>query len=160
MITCQVEPLTPRLEELKPLLLDHWRELALDQDRVPLDPDWDVYLRKDADGGVMFVTARAGGQLVGYFVGFVGPGLHYRTCLTLQIDIFWLHPDFRDGDSLSAVEGELIADSLVAEVIRAAKARGVQRMFAGSKLHKDSGALFERHGGVEIERYFSFWLGG
>jgi GNAT superfamily N-acetyltransferase len=159
MIKYQVEALTTHLDELKPLLLKHWRELALDQDRVPLDPIWEIYIQKDGEGGVLFVTARDAGRLIGYFVGFVGPGLHYRSCKTLQIDIFWLHPEFRE-DSLSFAEGELIADQLVGEVIKAAKDLGVQRMFAGSKLHKDSGALFERHGGVEIERYFSFWIGG
>jgi GNAT superfamily N-acetyltransferase len=151
--------LTQHLEELKPLLMEHWRELALDQDKVLLDPIWEIYLQKDAEHGVMFVTARDNGRLIGYFVGFVGPGLHYRTCKTLQIDIFWLHPEFRE-DSLSYVEGEMIADGLVTKVIEEARGRQVQRMFAGSKLHKDSGALFERHGGVEIERYFSFWIGG
>jgi hypothetical protein len=159
MITYQVENLTSHLEELKPLLMQHWHELALDQDKVPLDPLWEIYLQKDTEGGVLFVTARDAGRLIGYFVGFVGPGLHYRTCKTLQIDIFWLHPEFRE-DSLSYVEGEMVADALVTKVIDEAKSLHVQRMFAGSKLHKDSGVLFERHGGVEIERYFSFWIGG
>lgn len=159
MITCQVESFTENLEQLKPLLLDHWRELALDQDRVALDPDWDIYHRKDAEGGVLFVTVRERGKLIGYFVGFVGPGLHYRGCLTLQMDVFWLHPDFRE-DSLSVVEGEVVAEQLFAEVHRVAKARGVQRAFHGSKLHKDASQLFERLGGVEVERFFSFWLGG
>jgi hypothetical protein len=160
VITCQVESFTKNLAQLKPLLLGHWAELALDQDRVPLDPDWEIYLRKDAEGGILFVTVRDAGALVGYFVGFVGPGLHYRTCLTLQMDVFFLHPDFREGDSLQQVEGEVIAENLFGEVQRAAKARGVQRMFVGSKLHKDVSALFERLGYIEVERYFTFWVGG
>ena len=97
---------------------------------------------------------------MGYFVGFIAPGLHYSTCLTLQMDIFWLHPDLRDGDSLSRVEGEMVSEDLFRTVQREAARRGVQRMFVGSKLHKDASALFERLGYIEVERYFSTWLGG
>lgn len=160
MITCQVEPFMARLEELKPLLVDHWRELALDQDRVPLDVDWNIYAQREARGEILFVTVRDRGQLQGYFVGFIAPGLHYRSCLTLHMDVFWLHPELRDGDSLSQLEGELMAEKLFEEVRRAASARGVQRAFYGSKLHKDASALFERIGATEVERYFSLWIGG
>jgi GNAT superfamily N-acetyltransferase len=160
VITAQVEPFMANLEQLKPLLVEHWRELALDQDKVPLEPCWEIYAAREAEGGVLYVTVRDRGRLVGYFVGFVGPGLHYRTCLTLQMDVFWLHPEFRDGDSLTQVEAEMVAEILFSEVRRAASARGVQRLFVGSKLHKDASALFERMGFVEVERYYSAWLGG
>jgi hypothetical protein len=159
MITCQVESLTERLEEMKPMFGPHWSELALNQAEVPLDPQYDIYLAKDAIGEVLLVTAREAGKLIGYFVGFVAPGLHYRTCLTLQMDIFWIHPDYRVTDSLSAVEFDLLCDDIIEKVKSEAKRRGVKRAFMGSKLHKDISALFERHQGVEVERYWSFWLG-
>jgi GNAT superfamily N-acetyltransferase len=151
MITCQVEPFPPFLEEVKPMLPLHWEELALNKDRVPLDPQYDVYLDRNARGEVLVVTVREDGVLVGYFVGFVAPGLHYRTCLTLTMDIFWVHPDHRGAGAgialFKAVEAE-------------ARRRGIQRMFVGSKLHKDASWLFERLGYEEVERYFSLWLGG
>lgn len=150
MITCQFEAFPKFLEEAKPMFPAHWAELALDQDKVPLDPQYEVYLERDARGEVMAVTVREDGALVGYFVGFVAPGLHYKSCLTLTMDIFWVHPDHRGAGAgvelFRTVEGE-------------AKRRGVQRMFVGSKLHKDASWLFKRLGYEEVERYYATWLG-
>ncbi len=150
MITCQLEPWRSFIEEAKPMLPEHWKELALNQDKVPLDPMYEIYNAKDAVGEVMVVTVREDGALCGYFIGFVAPGLHYRTCLTLQMDIFWIHPDHRGAGAglelFRTVEGE-------------ARRRGVQRMFVGSKLHKDASWLFKRLGYEEVERYYATWLG-
>jgi len=150
MITCQVEAFPPFLEEVKPLLPAHWDELALNKEKVPLDPQYDEYLRRDAIGQVMAVTVREDGKLCGYFVGFVAPGLHYRTCLTLTMDIFWVHPEHRGAGA-----GFTLFQTVEAE----ARRRGVHRMFVGSKLHKDAGWLFGKLGYEEVERYFSIWLG-
>lgn len=146
MITFCVEPLSERLHELKPLFPQHYRELALNQDQVPLDPDYDIYLTRDRLGEVLFVAGRELGRLVAYFVGFVAPGLHYRTCLTLTEDIFYVLPEYR---------GQNAGFRLFKAVEQAAWARGVQRMFVGSKLHKDASWLFENLGYVEVERYYS-----
>ena len=159
MITAHVERLVDNLEELKPFFQPHWQELALNQDKVPLDPQYEVYLARDRAGQVLNVCLREEGEIVAYFVGFVMPGLHYQTCLTLQMDIFWLHPDYRDGDSLDAVERDMVCMQLFEAVKAEGQRRGVQRAFYGSKLHKDSAALFEALGMVEVERYYSAWWG-
>lgn len=151
MITVQVEPWSRFLPEAKPMFPAHWEELALNKDKVPLDPQYDEYDRRDAVDGVMVVTVREDGKLVGYFIGFVAPGLHYKTCLTLTEDIFWVHPDHRGAGA-----GVLMFKTVEQE----AKRRGVQRMFVGSKLHKDASWLFQRLGYEEVERYFTLWLGG
>lgn len=149
MITAQVESLTERLEEMKPLFPLHWKELALNKDKVPLDPQYDLYLARDANGEVLFVTIRELGALVGYFVGFVAPGLHYRTCLTCTMDIFYVHPEKRGRCGIKlfrAVEAE-------------AKRRGVQRWFVGSKCHADASWLFEKLGFEKVEIYYAKWIG-
>ena len=151
MITIQVEPFPAFLEEVKPLLPRHWEELALNQDTVPLDPQYEVYLARDTRDEVLVVTVRRDGDLAGYFVGFVAPGLHYRTCLTLTLDIFWIRPEDR---------GISIGYDLFRKVEEEARRRGVQRLFVGSKLHKDASWLFERLGYTEVERYYTAWLGG
>lgn len=150
MITCQVEPFPPFLVEVKPILPIHWEELALHKEKVPLDPQYNVYLERDAQGGVILVTAREDGKLIGYFVGFIAPGLHYQTCLTCTMDIFYVHPDHRGGGT-----GYHLFKSAEKEL----KRRGVQRLFVGSKLHKDASWLFEKLGYEEVERYYSAWLG-
>jgi hypothetical protein len=159
MITAHVERLQDNLEELKPNFNPHWAELALNQDKVPLDPQYPVYLEREQAGQVLCVVLREAGKIIAYFVGFVAPGLHYQTCLTLQMDIFWLHPDYRDGDSLNAIERDMVCMQLFEEVVREAKRRGVLRWFAGSKWHKDASRVFEALGMVESERYYTQWLG-
>lgn len=151
MITAQIEPFAPFLDEVKDLLPLHWEELALNRDKVPLDPQYEEYLRRDAQGAVLVATLRENGVLKGYFVGFVAPGLHYRTCLTLTMDIFWTHPDIRGG---------LAGVKLFREVEREAKRRGVQRIFYGSKLHKDASRLFAFLKAEPVETYYSKWIGG
>lgn len=58
MLTAQVESFADRLHELKPLLPLHWEELALDKDKVPLDPQYDTYIAREDHGEVLFVTLR------------------------------------------------------------------------------------------------------
>jgi GNAT superfamily N-acetyltransferase len=151
MLTAHVESLGAVLEELKPLFPTHFEELALNKEHAPLDPQYGIYLERDRRGEVLFVTLRELGKLAGYFVGFVAPGLHYQTTLTLTMDIFYVWPTFRGAGG-----GFVLFEAVKQE----AKRRGVKRIFAGSKLHKDASWLFEKLGYTEVERYYSLWLGG
>ena len=150
MITAQVEDWKSFIQEAQPLLPLHWEELALNKDKVPLDPQYDVYDARDASGQVLVITLRDTGRLVGYFIGFIAPGLHYKTCLTLTMDIFWTHPDIRGG---------FAGVKLFRQVEKEAKRRGVDRIFYGSKMHKDASRLFEFLGFDPVETYYSKWIG-
>jgi GNAT superfamily N-acetyltransferase len=150
MITAHVESFEERLHELQALLPLHYAELALNQDKVPLAPQYHVYIERERAGGLLFVTLRDAGELVGYFIGFIAPGLHYSTCLTCTMDIFFLRQDKRTGSTgvrlFRFVETEL-------------RRRGVQRWFMGSKTHADASALFKRIGAAPVETYYSKWIG-
>lgn len=150
MITILRESLAERLGELMPLLPLHFEELALNKDKVPLDPQYEVYLEREKRGELLMMVVRDNGRLIGYFIGFVAPGLHYKTCLTLTMDIFYVHPEYR---------GNSTGFKLFRTVEAEAKARGVQRMFVGSKCHKDASWLFEKLGYEPVETYFTTWLG-
>lgn len=150
MLTASPEAFPAFLEEVKPLLPEHYRELALDQDKVPLSPQYHVYLERDARGEVLTIAMRESGELVGYFIGFCLPGLHYSTCLTLHLDIFWLKPEHRGKNG-----GMILFKAVEAEAMR----RGVQRMFVGSKTHLDASYLFEKLGYTKVETHYSCWLG-
>lgn len=159
MITAAIEELHRCLEELKPLFDPHWKEIALDQDKVPLCPDYPEYLRREAAGQVLCVTLRERGAIVGYFVGFIAPALHYQTCLTLTMDIYWIAPEYRAEDSLSQLEEDMLAELLFTTVKAEAVRRGVKRPFYGSKVHKDSGGLFQQLGMYKADEYYSAWWG-
>lgn len=150
MLTCHVESFEERLDELKVLLPDHYRELALNQDQVPLDPQYEIYIDNERKGGLLFVVLRDAGEMVGYYIGFLAPGLHYKTCLTCITDIFYVKPEKRDGTAgikmFRFVEKEL-------------KRRGVQRWFTGSKVAHDASALFDFLKFERVEIFYSKWLG-
>lgn len=150
MITCHIESFEQQLNELKVLLPAHYKELALNQDSVPLDPQYEFYIERERAGGLLFVVLRDVGEMIGYYIGFIAPGLHYKTCLTCTTDIFFVRADKRGGRAgikmFQFVEKEL-------------KRRGVMRWFTGSKIHHDASALFEFLKFDRVEIYYSKWLG-
>ena len=147
----QLESFEERLEELQTLLPLHYKELALNQDKVPLSPIYDIYIQRERLGQLIFMTMRQEGELVGYFIGFIAPGLHYSTCLTCTMDIFFIRPDVRG----SGLPGLKLFRALEKEL----KQRGVDRWFVGSKVKADASALFERLDFEKVEVYYSKWIG-
>lgn len=150
-ITAQIENYTDCLDELRPMHHEHWLQLGPDRDKVPLDPQYDVYLQCDKDGKILLATLRENGELAGYFIGFVTPGLHYKTCLTLTMDIFWIREESRDK--------ELGGVKLFRAAFEEAKRLGVQRIVCASKTHQDASRLFEFLKMEKIETHYSKWIG-
>lgn len=152
MITAQVEKLADGgLEELIPLLATHYDDLSLHKDQgFPLDPQYGKYLAREAAGEVLYVTLREDGKIVGYFVGFILPGLHYQTCLTLHADIFFVLPDRR---------GHWRGVKLFRAVEKEARRRGVRLWQTGVKIHKDASRLFKLLGFEPTEIIHYKWLG-
>lgn len=150
MITFAVESFTENLTELKTILPLHYKELALDQGNVPLSPQYDVYENRENAGELTYITARKNGELIGYFIGFIAPGLHYSTCLTCIMDIFYIHPEHRGSnfgcELFGFVEKELLR-------------RGVNRWFVGSKVHLDASWFFEKLGFDRVEITYSKYMG-
>lgn len=152
MITAHVEPFMEQVEELKGILGTHYEELALNKDKVPLSPQWGIYAAREANGELVYVTLRERGELIGYIISFVAPGLHYSTCLTAHMDILFVRPDRRDASAKGVL---LMIDALEKELRR----RGVDRWFMGTKLHKDIGAVFKRRKFEPVEMVYTKWIG-
>ncbi len=113
--------------ELPPLFIEHWRELALNKDVIPLDPDWDKYYRLDVEGVLRVLTARlSSGQLVGYVFLMVGPHLHYMSTNWGHVDMFWTDPIIRTGWT---------GVRLFKAMLQGAKAMQVVNMTITTKLH-------------------------
>jgi GNAT superfamily N-acetyltransferase len=151
MLTTHIESFEERLAELQELLPLHYEELALNKDKVPLSPQYGIYIERERKGELIFVTMREAGALVGYFIGFIAPGLHYSTCLTCTMDIFYIHPDKR-AQGLPGVR-------LFRAVEKELRRRGVDRWFVGSKAKADASALFEFLDFERVEIYYSKWIG-
>lgn len=151
MITFQVETLNDCLSEIETLLQAHFEEISTHKDKLGY-PNMDkvAYYGAENRGGLHIVTARQAGKVVGYYVAFVNPHLHYAHKLVAVTDVYYLTPDVRKG---------FAGLKLFKEAERTLKMRGVQRVFSGTKLHKDMGKLFERLGWQETERLYVKWIG-
>ena len=150
MITVMTESFAERLAELQLILPLHYEELALNKDKVPLAPQYGVYLERESNGQLVFMVMREAGEMIGYFIGFVAPGLHYQTCLTCHMDIFYIRPDKR---------GHAYGKALFEAVEAHLRFRGVQRWFVGSKCHMDASWLFNQLGFELVETTHTKWLG-
>jgi N-acetylglutamate synthase-like GNAT family acetyltransferase len=150
-IAYQVESISQCVEEMSGLWDLHWQEIALDRQKIKLEPDVETFQMLEDVGQLVIVTVRNDGQLVGYHVSLVRPHLHYKSSLTAYVDMYFLHPDYRGG---------MAGYKMFKFVENVLKARGVDRIYSGTKLHKDMGKLFERLGYNETERLFVKWIGG
>jgi GNAT superfamily N-acetyltransferase len=151
--TFQWERFAAIAKELPPLFEKHWREIALNQDKVPLDPDWARYYDYDLLGILQVLTVRFDGGLVGYLFVFVHPHLHYASTLWAQTDLYWINPAYR-GRGVSLFR-------LMEKRLRELK---VQAVYVNMKLHFEAergtiAKIFERLGYKPIETIWVKWLG-
>jgi GNAT superfamily N-acetyltransferase len=140
-----VEPYSPELlEDIRPLLDEHWREVAHYPD-IPLAPRWEVYAETAARGALRIYTARVDGVLVGYSVHVVAPALHYGTTLTATEDLVFVAPPYRRsrlGWGLITFADEQLRDEGVQVAYRHVK----------QKPELDFSPLLERMGYEQIDR--------
>lgn len=146
------EPWSTVKLDVGPLWLLHNAEIAAKEDQDELAPDWEEFDRiADLDKD-HWVTVRDNGRLVGYVFAIVTPHRHRRNTLSALWDLYWLHPGYRRKSfhkiPLGIYMMRAARDSLVS--------RGVIKQYAGTKVWKDVGILFERDGWVETERLYTF----
>lgn len=130
---------------------EHYAALALNQDEITLGVDEAKYEQGDAGGCLHLITARADGELVGYYYGLLMNHLHYKDAgLMCYTDVYYMKPENRHGG-----EG---AKFMIA-VMESLKERGVIKLYMSTKVHQDNGALFERLGMKCTDRIFTKMLG-
>lgn len=150
MFTYQQEFLDTCLKDMDQLLNMHWDQIALNKDKIKLNPDFDAYRELEACGKLKMFTVRHDGNLVGYFVVIVGRNIHYKDHLFAQNDVIYVHPDYRKGSTganlINFAEGCLRED-------------GVSVLNINTKVHKPFDNLMDRLGFNLIERVYSKYLG-
>ena len=95
MISYQEESFYDVIDEIKPLLEKHWEEIAIYKDKIKLNPNYDQYKVLQDNGMMHIATARDDEKLVGYFITFIVPNLHYQHIKTASNDILFLAPEYR-----------------------------------------------------------------
>ena len=142
MIAYAREMVTAGEAEIRPLLVEHWREIAHYQD-IELDPDWEFYR---AAKTVRVFTARDGGRLVGYGVFFVGPNKHYRRSIQAVQDLLFILPEYR---------GRTVGPRLVKYCDEQLRAEGAQVVYHHVKCAHDFGPLLAHLGYERVEGIYA-----
>lgn len=132
--------------EIKPLIQEHWKEIALNKETIKLNPDWKGYARLADSGGLRVYTARSDGELIGYFVVIVSKSLHYSDHLFANNDILFLKKGHRKGTAgIKLIK--FAVDSLTDE--------GVTLININTKLHQSFAPILERMEFTHIENIYS-----
>ncbi len=136
--------------EIAALFDAHWKEIALNRDRIPLDFDFEAYRAFDTAGLLHVLTARDDGKLVGYYVSVVRAHPHYKSTLYGMVDIYFILPEYRKA---------AVGLQFFRELEKSMRALGVQSLLSMTKKHHDMSRLFERLGWTPIETVFQKWIG-
>lgn len=150
-ITYQQESLVTCVSDIKPLLEKHWEEIALNKDKIKLNPDWEAYHNLEDMGALKIFTARADGQLVGYFVVICRKHLHYVDHVFAFNDVIFVSQDFRKGS---------LGTKLMKFAEQCLKEDGVSVLVVNTKRHKPFDALLMWLGYSHTENIYSKYLRG
>jgi len=150
MITYQEEELKDCVEEMKPLVKRHWEEISLYKDKIKLNPDYDKYLLLASLDMLHVFTARDNGDLIGYFVSFIQPHIHYKDNMFAVNDALFIAPEHRKGS---------LGYKLFKNAEIALKEMGIHVMLIHSKVHQDFKPLMDKLGFDRVEHTYSKYIG-
>lgn len=150
MITYNIEKLDDFLEEIKPMLFAHWEEIALNKDKIKLNPDYERYYVMEQLGLLRSVIVRDEGKVIGYYISMLAPHLHYKDCYTALNDILYLAPEYRKSDVAYKMFKFAEADL---------KELGVDLMFLHMKIEFPFVELCEAVGMKKVEYSYSKYIG-
>ena len=136
-------------EELEELCKYHWKEIALYQDKVELNPDYEFYQQGSDSGNLRFFTVKDNGKLVGYMVFNVDFHLHYKDDLYAIADVLFLHPNYRK---------KLIGFEFINYCEKALKDANVSVVILNMKTSLPFDKLCESMGYDYVERIYSKYI--
>lgn len=150
MLTFQVEIWAALRDEVVPLASAHWEEMPFDPD-LPLRRHEALYEALGAKDGLLIVTGRDNGRLVGYFINFVSRHPHYDL-LTAAMDVYFLAPEYRSGS-----HGLLLFRAME----DACRERGVEYMLSTARLDRSPGAaaVLKRLGWAAVRTVYEKRMG-
>lgn len=92
-----VEKFADCFEDMKTLFEKHWEEVALNKNKIKLNPDYDKYLAMEELGMISLITVRNNNEIVGYSIDILSPHLHYKDHIFALNDVIFLSPEYRAG---------------------------------------------------------------
>lgn len=150
MIYIKQEPFHSCIEEMSAKLVDQWKETEMYQDKMPLDPDWDMYGTMEQADLLRTYVVRDAGTLVGYAIYFLSTMPHHKGVRVADSDIVYLDPYYRGGT---------VATELYNYAETSLRAEGVDVIILRTKTKVPLDTLAERLGYHEEEKSFAKWIG-
>ncbi len=150
MITYQEEIFEDIIEEIKPIIITHWKEIEINKDNIKLDCDWDRYIQLDELGMLSTVSVRSDGVLIGYITTFIIEHLHYKTHTFADVDAMYIALEYR---------GTGIGRELCNYAEDICKDKGVSIIMQHVKLTHNFGSLLEGIGYTKVEEMYSKYIG-
>jgi len=133
-VTYQEESFNEVIDEIKPLLELHYKEIAIMQDKIKLNPDYESYEAAYDAGTLRIFTAREGQDLVGYFIVVTVNHLHYKDHIFAMNDVIYLKKNLRAlgiGKEMIQYAEDALIDS------------GVSVIMINTKVHQPFDLLME-----------------
>lgn len=149
-VNYQQEFLVQVENDIRPLLEEHWQEIALNRDKIKLNPDWEMYHYLESKDLLKIFTAREGDKLVGYFVVVTSYNLHYKDHIFAVNDVIYLHPDYRKGRT---------GIKLIQFAEKCLQQDGVSVLTINTKVHRPFDVVMKFLGFGLIERVYSKYIG-
>lgn len=149
-IEYKLETLDECLDEMIPIIEAHWEEVSMYQDKVKLSPDWDMYRKVEEADALVLMTVRDEGKLIGYFVFFVQPHMHYSEDVFAVTDALYLDQGYRHSD---------VSISMFIEAEEFLRQSGVSVIKVSMKTHAPFDSLCEAMGYFNVERIYSKYIG-
>jgi len=146
----QQEFLSSVYVEVQQLIKEHWQEIAVNKDRIKLNPDWDAYEALEKNNRLKIFTAREDGNLAGYFVVITGVNIHYKDHLFAQNDVLYLSKEHRKG---------FTGIKLIKFAEQCLKEDGISVLNINTKDHKPFDKLLDYMGYNMIERVYQKCIG-
>jgi L-amino acid N-acyltransferase YncA len=138
------------INDIKPLLEDHYEEIALHKDKIPFSPNYFMYKELEDKGILDIFTARKDDELVGYCILFTMPHLHYYTTVFSNVDIFYIKPEYR---------GKMVGIRLNKFVESQLKKKGVKVINHHIKYEHDFSQMLYRDNYEDAEKIVSKYIG-
>ncbi len=145
-----IEKVADFKHEIQPLLEMHWEQIALNKDKIKLNPDWDNYITLNENGLLVAYIARDEGKLIGYFIVVVSPSMHYKDHKFAVCDIIFVNPKYRKG---------MTGYKLIKYAEDNLKEMGVSCIHINTKIHAPFDKLLEKMQYNCIERLYSKYIG-
>jgi hypothetical protein len=124
------------VQELVPLFVDHYHEIATWQD-IELKPRWERYELLKSKGFLRVHVARKGGRAIAYSAWILDGHLHYADSMQATNDVIYLQPDQR---------GKFLGYRFIRWSLEQLKAEKIQSVALHIKLAHNWGPMAERLG--------------